>query len=109
MNKPILSESLPGGFSFEMVYVEGGAFSMGSEEKSYWREDPIHQVKLNSFYIGKFPVTQALWKAVMKGNPSFFTGDTRPVESVSWEGAQAFIQKLNEGTGKAYRLPTEAE
>lgn len=63
----------------------------------------------NPFYIGKYPVTQALWKAVMKDNPSFFNGDTRPVENVSWNDAQAFIAKLNELTGKSYRLPTEYE
>ncbi|MCB9304020.1 MAG: formylglycine-generating enzyme family protein [Lewinellaceae bacterium] len=102
-------EVLPNGVSFEMMFVEGGAFRMGSKEKSVWREAPIHGVKLDSFYIGKFPVTQALWKAVMKDNPSFFNGDTRPVESVSWEDVQVFIKKLNEHTGKPYRLPTEAE
>lgn len=63
----------------------------------------------NPFWIGKYPVTQALWKAVMKDNPSFFNGDTRPVENVSWNDAQAFIAKLNELTGKSYRLPTEYE
>ena len=102
-------EVLPNGVSFEMVFVEGGAFRMGSKEKTVWREAPIHGVKLDSFYIGKFPVTQALWKTVMKDNPSFFNGDTRPVESVSWEDVQVFIKKLNEHTGKPYRLPTEAE
>ncbi len=93
-----------------MICVEGGAFLMGSEgeEASSW-EKPVHEVQLDSFYIGKFPVTQALWKAVMNENPSFFNGDSRPVESVSWENAQQFLDKLNEITGKAYRLPTEAE
>ena len=84
---------------------------MGSEEKekAWGREDPIHEVKLDSFYIGKYPVTQGLWTAVMQDNPSFFDGDSRPVETVSWEDAQQFLEKLNELTGKAYRLPTEAE
>ena len=83
---------------------------MGSaEEDAFGDEQPVHEVKLNSFYIGKYPVTQALWTAVMKDNPSFFTGDSRPVEMVYWEDAQAFVQKLNELTGKVYRLPTEAE
>ena len=65
----------------------------------------------NPFYIGKYPVTQALWKAVMgeDNNPSYFKGNDRPVEKVSWEDAQEFIQKLNVKTGKAYRLPTEHE
>ena len=83
---------------------------MGSEdEDAYDDEKPVHKVQLDSFYMGKFPVTQALWKAVMNENPSFFTGDSRPVESVSWEDAQQFLEKLNELTGKAYCLPTEAE
>lgn len=110
MLKPVLTEALPDGASFDMIFVEGGSFRMGSEDQEgYDDEKPIHEVELSGFYIGKFPVTQALWKAVMKDNPSFFTGDSRPVESVSWEGAQEFIQKLNGLTGKSYRLPTEAE
>jgi len=63
----------------------------------------------NPFYIGKYPVTQALWKAVMGNNPSHFVGDNLPVEQVSWNDTQKFIQKLNEATGKTYRLPTEYE
>jgi formylglycine-generating enzyme len=86
----------------EMIFVEGGIFRMGREKG--------HLVKLDSFYIGKYPVTQALWKAVMKGeNPSHFIGDNRPVESISWDDAQDFIRKLYGKTGVAYRLPTEAE
>lgn len=63
----------------------------------------------NPFYIGKYPVTQALWESVMGNNPSYFKGDGHPVEQVSWNDTQEFIQKLNEITGKAYRLPTEYE
>jgi len=97
----------------EMVFVEGGTFTMGcTAEQGDDCEDgeyPAHQVTLSSFNIGKYPVTQAQWKAVMESNPSFFTGDNRPVETVSWSDAQTFIAKLNEVTGKNYRLPTEAE
>ena len=85
---------------------------MGSEdEEAYNEEKPIHKVALDGFYIGKFPVTQALWKAVMgeNNNPSYFRGADRPVEMVSWEDAQEFLQKLNGLTCKSYRLPTEAE
>jgi sulfatase modifying factor 1 len=87
---------------------------MGSkEEAAYENEQPIHEVELSNFHIGKYPITQALWKAVMgdDNNPSYFKGDNRPVESVSWNDAQAFIQKLNEmnESGGQYRLPTEAE
>jgi len=59
--------------------------------------------------MAKYPVTQALWLAVMEENPAYFQGEKRPVENVSWDDAQAFIQKLNERTGEKYRLPTEAE
>ncbi len=83
---------------------------MGSEDKEAreW-EKPIHPVAVPSFYMAKYPVTQALWKAVMGNNLSFFQGDQRPVEQVSWDEAQVFIQQLNEQTGENYRLPTEAE
>ena len=54
-------------------------------------------------------MTQALWKAVMGNNPSYFVGDNLPVENVSWDDCQVFIQKLNQLTGKQFRLPTEAE
>ncbi|MBK8428660.1 MAG: formylglycine-generating enzyme family protein [Lewinellaceae bacterium] len=95
------------------------------------RERPSHDVTVSDFYIGKFPVTQALWRAVVTApidgvasshpvnklnpGPSRFQGDERPVEQVSWDDAQLFIQKLNEITktgrlaGYHYYLPTEAE
>jgi len=63
-----------------------------------------------SFYIGKYEVTQAQWKTVMGGNnPSYFKGESLPVENVSWNNAQEFIARLNAATGRAYRLPTQAE
>ena len=65
--------------------------------------------KLNDYYMGKTEVTQALWKAVMNDNPSYFKGDELPVERVSWNDVQAFIRKLNQLTGETFRLPTEAE
>jgi len=112
MHEPMITETLPDGTSFNMLLVEGGTFDMGSKEKEnvIWREAPIHQVKLDSFYIGKFPVTQGLWKSVMKGAmPSYFRGDNRPVEQVSWEDVELFVKELNAQTGRVYRLPTEAE
>ena len=72
-------------------------------------ERPEHQVTLNDFYIGKYEVTQALWQALMGNNPSNSKGDNLPVEEISWDDAQEFIRKLNDRTGKNYRLPTEAE
>lgn len=101
------------GVSFTMKFVEGGTFQMGatSEQGSdvYDNEKPAHSVTLSSYYIGETEVTQALWKAVMGSNPSRFKGDDLPVEAVSWNDCQKFIRKLNQKTGKNFRLPTEAE
>ena len=96
-----------------MVYVEGGTFTMGatSEQRSdaYSNEKPTHQVTVSSFSIGKYEVTQEEWQAVMGSNPSYFKGTKRPVEEVSWNDCLEFIRKLNAMTGKQFRLPTEAE
>ena len=96
-----------------MVYVSGGTFTMGatSEQGSDADSDekPAHSVTLSGYYIGKYEVTQELWKAVMGSNPSSFKGDNLPVENVSWNDVQEFLRKLNAMTGKRYRLPTEAE
>jgi len=101
-------------FEQQFVPVKGGTFTMGcTNEQGHncWdREMPAHSVTVDDFYICKYEVTQGLWEAVMGGNPSNFIGsDDLPAENVSWEDAQAFIQKLNLITGKKYRLPTEAE
>ncbi|NUO01598.1 MAG: formylglycine-generating enzyme family protein [Saprospiraceae bacterium] len=111
MQKPVFTQSIPGtSLSFDMISIEGGSFRMGSEDpEALDREKPAHPVTVPSFYMAKYPVTQALWKAVMGNNPSWFQGDQRPVERVSWDNAQVFIKKLNERTGESYRLPTEAE
>ena len=96
-----------------MVYVSGGTFTMGgtSEQGSdaYDDEKPTHSVTLSSYYICKYEVTQALWRAVMGSNPSNFKGDNLPVECVSWDDCQTFINRLNSYTGRNFRLPTEAE
>ena len=81
---------------------------MGSNDGAD-NEKPVHSVTLDDFYIGKYEVTQAQWRAVMGSNPSHFKGDNLPVEMVSWDDVQEFIKKLNSTTGKTYRLPTEAE
>ena len=110
--KTILSLTV-NGVSFEMVYVEGGSFDMGatSEQGSEWynNEKPVHSVTLSGYYIGKFEVTQELWKVVMGSNPSKFKGAQNPVESVDWEDCQEFVSRLNRLTGRTCRLPTEAE
>ena len=72
-------------------------------------EKPSHKVTVSDFCIGETEVTQALWKAVMGSNPSTWKGDNLPVEIVSWNDCKDFIKKLNEKTGKNFRLPTEAE
>ena len=102
------------GVSFTMIEVEGGTFQMGatSEQGSdaYNNENPVHNVTLSDYYIGETEVTQKLWFVVMGTNPSGYTGQPlRPVENVSWNDCQEFITKLNELTGKNFRLPTEAE
>ena len=93
-----------------MVAVEGGTFMMGRKTKWYETGDEEeHQVTLSSYSIGRYEVTQEEWEAVMGSNPSKFKGARLPVENVSWEDCQAFISKLNDMTGKRFRLPTEAE
>lgn len=85
----------------------GGTSEQGSD--AYDDEKPTHSVTLSSYYICKYEVTQALWRAVMGSNPSYFKGDNLPVESVSWNDCQTFINRLNSYTGRNFRLPTEAE
>ena len=101
------------GVQFTMVAVEGGTFTMGATSEqvgdAFDNEKPAHQVTLSDYYIGQTEVTQALWEAVMGSNPSGHKGDNLPVENVSWNDCQEFIQKLNQLTGKQFRLPTEAE
>lgn len=95
----------------EMVELPAGGFDMGSS-KGEANEQPVHRVTIaKPFAIGKTEVTQAQWRALMLTEPSHFAtcGDDCPVEQVSWDDAQRYIQKLNEKTGKQYRLPTEAE
>ena len=112
-NSDNISIPIKDGISIEMVRVEAGTFTMGATpemENPLYEEKPAHQVTLtNDYYIGKYEVTQALWKAVMGNNPSNFKGDNLPVEQVSWDDCQEFLSKLNSITGKTFRLPTEAE
>ena len=113
INLTPFTEKLPKGVTLEMVGLPAGQFLMGSPDSdpdAKSDEKPQHQVKVNSFAIGKYPVTQAQYQAVMGNNPSRFQNNPQnPVEKVSWNDAQAFCQKLSQITGKTYRLPTEAE
>ena len=105
-----VTEFLSNDISFDMILVEGGVFSMGaSDSEAMNREKPIHRVQVPGFYLGKYPVTQAVWQAVMGKNPSRFKGDQRPMERICWDDAQEFMRKLNAVTNKHYRLPTESE
>lgn len=101
------------GVQFTMIRVDGGTFQMGGTAEQGNEADsdekPVHSVTLSPYYIGETEVTQALWKAVMGKNPSNWKGDNLPVEKVSWEDCQQFIEKLNQKTGAHFRLPTEAQ
>ncbi|MBJ7900161.1 MAG: SUMF1/EgtB/PvdO family nonheme iron enzyme [Cyanobacteria bacterium RI_101] len=103
-----LTEVLPGGVKLELVKIPAGSFLMGSNESDC--EKPIHQVSVKEFYLGKYPVTQEQWQAVMGNNPSYFRDNSKnPVERVSWNACQNFCRKLSQIIGKIYRLPSEAE
>ena len=105
-------EDLGNGVYLDMAYISGGKFIMGSpssEKDSYDSERPQHEVKVPSYWMGKYAVTQKQWEAVMGNNPSYFKGAKPPVEKVSWNDCQEFCQKLSSKTGKDYRLPSEAE
>jgi formylglycine-generating enzyme required for sulfatase activity len=112
------------------VFVPAGSFMMGTSDTEaqrvqqnagwymtdFWQkwiklEQPQHQVTIREgFYLGRYEVTQKEWKEVMGDNPSWFKGETLPVEQVSWNKAQEFIRRLNERRdGFIYRLPTESE
>ncbi|GAM64239.1 hypothetical protein JCM19232_3515 [Vibrio ishigakensis] len=94
----------------DMVLVEGGSFSMGSDlPEAGPQEKPAREVSVDSFYISKFEVTQDLFESVMGHSMSYFAGPDVPVNNLSWQQANYFIEKLNELTGETYRLPTEAE
>ncbi len=99
------------GVSFTMIVVDGGTFTMGAADgRGRQNEQPAHQVTLNSYAIGETEVTQELWQAVMKKNPSYYKGNSQnPVEYVSWNECQKFVTMLNRLTGARFRLPTEAE
>ncbi len=105
-------EDLGNGVKLEMVQIPGGSFLMGSPESEKERfsfEETQHQVTVPGFFMGKYEVTQEQYEAIMGKNPSKFKGINRPVETVSWNDAVEFCQKISQKTGKNYRLPSEAE
>lgn len=108
-------------FNLELVEIPAGTFLMGSPEDEGYKEEeevPQHEVTIPTFFMGKYPVTQAQWRVVaelplvnreLDPDPSYFKGDRRPVELVSWYDAVEFCNRLSAQTGREYRLPTEAE
>ena len=120
-------EDLGNGQQLEMVLIPGGRFTMGSPDDEEGREDnegPQHDVTVPTFFMGRYPVTQAQWRQVSRfkpvnpdiqfpRNPSKFSGkknsDQRPVEQVTWHQAKEFCDRLSVHTNQNYRLPSEAE
>ncbi|HEY9627358.1 MAG TPA: formylglycine-generating enzyme family protein [Coleofasciculaceae cyanobacterium] len=114
-------EKLGEGTDLDMILVPSGTFIMGSPEDEPERSDnesPQHEVTVSSFFMGRYPVTQAQWRFAaglpqvnrsLEPDPSGFKEDKRPVERVSWYDAVEFCDRLTAHTGREYRLPTEAE
>ncbi|KZL48319.1 Sulphatase-modifying factor protein [Nodularia spumigena CENA596] len=114
-------EDLSDGIGLDMLLIPGGSFMMGSQKDELQREEsesPQHRVNIQQFCMGRYPVTQAQWKAVtalsrvnkeLDAEPSKFKGEQRPVERVSWYDAVEFCQRLTAHTKRQYRLPSEAE
>ncbi|MEM9273237.1 MAG: formylglycine-generating enzyme family protein [Cyanobacteria bacterium P01_F01_bin.143] len=131
------TENLGNGIGLDMVFIPGGSFMMGTEDKEierlvkeyewdgYRREKPQHQVTVPNFFMGRYPVTQGQWREVaewesiakeLDSDPSNFKEDyeginrwMRPVERISWEDAKEFCNRLSKKTKREYRIPTEAE
>jgi formylglycine-generating enzyme required for sulfatase activity len=129
------TEMLPGEVALEMISIPAGESMMGSDSYDDLKDNeyyysavdhdaasPMHKVKVQAFCMGKYPITQAQYEAVMGNNPSFNIHDDQryrkqyydahknnPVEQVNWNMAQKFCQKLSEITGKNYQLPTESQ
>ena len=107
---------LGSGVKMEMLLIPAGEFLMGSpdsDKDSSDDERPLHRVRISRpFYLGKYPVTQKQWEAVMGSNPSWFKNPSNPVETVNWEDCQQFLVKLNAKVRSGYgrfQLPTEAQ
>jgi formylglycine-generating enzyme required for sulfatase activity len=116
------TQEITKGVSIDMVYIPGGTFEMGSlatEEGHQKSESPQHSVNVPAFFMGKYPVTQAQWKAVadrlpqinhkLNPKPSKFDGNNYPVEQVSWHDAIEFCARLSKHSDREYSLPSEAQ
>lgn len=111
-------EDLGGDVAIEMVAIPDGEFLMGTASAEYPDEAPQHRVRIQAFYLSRYEVTQAQWRAVaalprvaraLDPDPSAFKGDDLPVDHVSWEDAVEFSERLSRKTRHAYRLPSETE
>jgi len=110
------TQDLGNNIFLDMVAIPGGSFRMGSTENS--DEQPVHQVTIAPFFLGKYPITQSQWRVVagfpkvkidLEPDPAKFKGGDRPVEQVSWWETVEFCQRLSHTTNRTYRLPSEAE
>jgi formylglycine-generating enzyme required for sulfatase activity len=112
-NAEVIGTPIDPATGMEFIRVPAGSFQMGDVTgDGAANEQPVHAVTLDEFFIGKFPVTQGQWTAVMSENPSKFQrGDDYPAEQVTWEDVEAFIRRLNEmNAGKfSFSLPSEAQ
>jgi formylglycine-generating enzyme required for sulfatase activity len=111
-----LSFDFGGDVKMEMVLIPAGEFPMGSpdsDKNAHSDEKPQHRVRITKpFYLGKYPVTQEQWEALMGGNPSSFSGPKNPVDTVAWAICQKFLEKLNrkfDAKPGKFELPTEAQ
>ena len=119
--KTMQTINLGQGVILDMASIPGGSFMMGSPEDEQGRykvEGPLHQVTLDPFFMGRYPITQAQWRAVaslpqvqreLDPDPSRFKGDSRPVERVNWYEALEFCDRLAKKLGQPYTLPSEAQ
>ena len=113
------TENLGSGLELDMFLVSGGTVRISSPKRNeVAQEPPSFPVIVPSFFMGKYPVTQKQWRAIaslhkshydLESDPSYFQGNQRPVEQISWYEAVEFCQRLSQATGRKYRLPTEAE
>jgi formylglycine-generating enzyme required for sulfatase activity len=102
-----LTEELTVGVSLDLVAIPGGSFMMGDRWHS--DEQPLHEVTVPPFYLGKYPITQAQYRSIMGGNALADGAGDLPIERVNWHEAIAFCQKLSQQTGNHYSLPSEAQ
>lgn len=100
------------GVNLELVYIPAGTLTVGSPNSEKGRdpdESPQTEITLAPFWIGKYPITQAQYAAMIGENPSYFAGDDLPVESVSWNDAIKFCEAISQKLGQEFRLPSEAQ